>query len=63
MTDTTTKQQAIIDEATASGIPVVHIDMTGVREITLGGNGEILSITKDGNPPVTVPPVDSTIRN
>jgi hypothetical protein len=57
------EKQAIIAEAKARGIPVTEINMTGVTEITIGRNGEILSIAKDGNPAVTIPAVDSGVEN
>lgn len=43
-------------------IPVTEINLTGVTSVTIGANGEVVSIVKDGQPPVVVPPA-STVKN
>ena len=46
-------------------IPVTAIDLTGLGEctITIGGQGEIVSIAKAGAPAVAMSPADSAVRN
>ncbi len=65
MTDKTEPKTAETADEAAS-IPVTEINLgaiDGAATYLIGANGEILSITKDGQAPDVVPPAHSTAKN